>query len=32
MNFYENTKKSNKNLNLEFINIKDLEKDSFKPI
>ena len=31
-NFYENIKKSNKNLNLEFINIKDLEKDSFKPI
>lgn len=31
-NFYENIKKSNKNLNLEFINIKDLEKDNFKPI
>jgi len=29
-NFYEDIKNNNKDLNLEFINIKDLEKDNFK--
>ena len=29
-NFFEDIKKNNQNLNLEFINIKDLEKENYK--